>query len=400
MKYSIATLEKPCSGCGACTAVCPTTAISLSSNPDGFITAHVDDALCVGCGKCLAVCNRHSYKKNQNIHAGRLFAMQSTDASVVNSCTSGGIAFELAIKGYQAGKKVVGTIYDYETNRARMIIAQSEEDIERMKGSKYLQSDVGDCAKEVCRIAKEDPAVQFIIFGTPCQIYGFDQLANQLGFRERCLLVDLFCHGVPSYLVWELYLESMQKKTSIVNWDCIRFRDSRVAWHDFVLSFETPNVCISENSEKSAFYHVFFDNVLLSAACFNCNARCYGSGSDIRLGDYWGKRYSLREDGVSAVLCLTQKGEKEVSDHERMRMLTETSVEEALVSQSMKPYDNMELQAFAFKTLKTTRDIRKTIRLYRRHFVFKKRLKLFVKEAIGYLPAGLRKVFKRVYRMI
>jgi len=403
MNKSVATLNNPCAGCGACVAVCPTDAINMSLNGYGFFSASVDGTKCIDCGKCQKVCIRNIYDAKKDIRTGTLVAMQSSSSETVMNCTSGGIAFELAINGYRSGKVVAGTIYDYTENIARMVIAESEDDILSMRGSKYVQSNPGNCVQELILRAKREANAEFIIFGTPCQIYGIDQIALLNGIRERFVLVDLFCHGVPSYLVWNEMLRKYQHKAPVGQWQDIRFRDSREGWHNFVLSMQSGEVKIKESSERSYFYHAFFDNILLSKSCFDCKPRCVGSGADIRLGDFWGKRYQDREDGVSAVVCLTDKGRALIKSLEQkglITMLCEAPIGECLKAQSVEPYPYVHLQGRAIEELRMSHDLKKTIKRYRMSFPIQKRIKLLLKEATGLMPVSFRRKLKQLYRKV
>lgn len=398
MDKSVEALEKSCSGCGACAAICPVNAITISKDANGFFTASVQEELCMDCGICQQVCMRRDYLCDTDIRTGHLYAMQSRQIETVKTCTSGGVAFELAKSAFAKGKTVIGTVYNYNINQAEMIIAETNDDLERLKGSKYLQSYTGDCIRQVFDLAKQQSEREFVVFGTPCQIYAFHQVAMHRKVRERFLLVDLFCHGVPSYLVWECYLEEKKKQTGISNWSDVRFRDSKLGWHNFVLTLKHENFSIHENSERCQFYHAFFDNVLLCEACFDCKPRCNGSGSDLRLGDFWGSRYQEHEDGVSAVLCLTAHGEKAIQGLSPLQMLAETTVEECLSSQSVSPYQEVYLHKQAMLTLKETKNLKKTIRQYRKNFSPKRLLVLHLKEATSLLPANVRNAVKRFYR--
>lgn len=398
-RNSIEYLQGECTGCGACVGMCPVNAIRIARNNDGFYQAVVDKAICISCGKCTRVCVRAGYKKTSDIRGGVLYAMQSIDSTVVKACTSGGIGYELARKAYNQGKKVIGTVYDYELNLAKIIIAQDKRDIDRMRGSKYIQSNPTNVFRDIAEAAKKNPNQEFVFFGTPCQIYGMDRLAKEKGFRERMLLIDLFCHGVPSGLVWDSFLRTTLEKTGSSNWENICFRDSTVGWHDYVLKMENESRTICEDSEKSIFYRAFFDNVLLSKACFSCKARCYGSGSDIRLGDFWGKRYAKREDGVSAVLCLTPKGQNAVADSRIIALSDELPINECLDYQSVGIYSEESLYSDAIKQLRETGDLKKTVRTYRKKFTIKRKIKIQIKELMGHLPKEIKKKMKTLYRM-
>lgn len=398
MVNSVAKFDNPCTGCGACATVCPYEAISLKVNSKGFYVAVVNSDSCKNCGLCQKVCIRKEYKPISDIRMGSLFAAKSQSKETVLNCTSGGVAYELAIAGFRAGRIVVGTIYDYSTNCARSIIAHSESDILAMCGSKYIQAHAAECIKEVFHIASIHPHKEFIIFGTPCQIYAFNQVSQFMHIRDRFLLVDLFCHGVPSALVWTCYLDDQKKKTGVERWDYLRFRDPQHGWHNFVLSLKSAHNTVTESSDRCLFYQAFFDNILLNSACFTCPARCHGSGSDIRLGDFWGRSYQHLEDGVSAVLCLSENGRKAIENHTGLIILAELPPDECFEAQSIDPYPITALHEVAIDELEHTLNLKKTIYHYRRHFPFKKKFMLLAKTILGFLPLKLKLIIKRIIK--
>lgn len=395
MDNNISALHNHCTGCGACVAVCPQDAISLAVNGKGFYVANIDSNACVNCGLCQQICIRKEYVTTEDVRNGTLLSMESKEKEVVRNCTSGGVAYELALAGFREGKTVVGTIYDFGLNCARVIIAESEEDIQAMRGSKYIQGHTDECVKTVFRLANDNPNQEFIVIGTPCQIYAYDRISKQKKMRERFLLIDLFCHGVPSSLVWECFLEEKKRKTGISQWETICFRNPLLGWHNFVLTLKSGDCTIEETSDRSLFYHAFFDNILLNSACFECPARCCGSGSDLRLGDFWGPRYQHREDGVSAVLCLTSKGRNAVLSAKHLRVIDQTSVDECMKAQSIEPYPNAELHEKAIAELQKTRDLKRTIRDYRKEFSIQRQIYLALKMCYGIFPIAMKQAIKK-----
>lgn len=398
MMKNIAALKGACTGCGACKVVCSKDAISVVLNEDGFYEAVVDSNRCVNCGLCQVVCARTGQNDVPNIRTGTLLAMQSVDNAVVSKCTSGGIAYELATHYFKLGFVVAGTIYDYENNQAKMIIATSLEDIEKMRGSKYIQSYENGVITQLVSLAKKDKKQRILVFGTPCQIYGLHCITEYLKMRERFILVDVFCHGVPSYIVWQDFLRECETRTGVSKWKDIKFRNSQKGWHNFILSLDSEREQLEYQSEKCQFYDAFFDDVLLNKACFNCKSRCNGSGADIRLGDFWGSRFQEREDGVSAVLLLSDAGAKVIESQKRLRVLCSTTVDECLKSQSVEPYGKMELQEKAMDELRNGKKLKRVIVNYRKSFSLKAKVKLVVKKSITIFPKELRKKIKVAYR--
>lgn len=400
MKFNIESLDSPCTGCGACRLVCPVQAINIKKNDYGFYNAFVDTDMCIGCKKCLSVCLKNGVVDAVELRDGEIFSAQSVNKDVVASSSSGGIAHELSIYALQKGYYVAGAKYDYDTNTVKTILINNLEKLEELQGSKYLQSKVDDAFFEICENAKSNPSSRFIVFGTPCQIYGLATVLEKLGYRDRAILVDFFCHGVPSYNVWDNYLESIRSVVGNSRLKKVTFRDKKIGWHNFVMRIEGKNGLYQKTSEADWFFKLFFDNVMLSKSCFNCSTRQSKSKADIRLGDCWGKRYQDREDGISAVLCLTERGRTIINELEDIIILDRLNIDEVLAAQSVKQYNEEALHDVAFSYFAECNDLKKTAKYYRKQFAVKRRIKLLLKEGTSYLPDGIRARIRRIYKTL
>lgn len=392
---------EPCSGCGACVNVCQKNAVKVKLNNEGLYVAFIDELLCINCGLCKTVCVRGNKRSCTLLTDGKLVAAQSSNASYVKECTSGGIAYELSRYAFNNGIGVFGVVYNYKNNRAESIVAKTKEDINRFRGSKYIQSYTVDAINELLADMKKNPGREFLVFGTPCQIYGIASLLEKEDMRERAILVDLFCHGVPSYFVWDKYLESLKNHLNTENLTEVNFRDKSIGWHNFVIKLKSEKGIYTESSEGDLFYRAFFDNVLFSKACFNCSVRKVVTKADIRLGDYWGKKYQDREDGVSAILLFTERGEGFLEKIKAQITCFEAgSIDELLAAQSVHMYTTEKYRENAFSDLIKGRSLKNTVVSYRKMFPIKKRTKLFVKECTSKLPNNFRAMLRRIYKKL
>lgn len=394
--------EKFCTGCGACVAICPVSAIEYKINDLGFYEPSINKNKCINCGKCKKVCAKFIKEIGKKIENGTAFAAQSKDKETIKSCTSGGIAYEIAKYGIKNGYKIFGTIYDYEKNIAKAIITDKEDDIKLFKGSKYIQSNTKDAIQQLISICKNDSKSKFIIFGMPCQIFGIDKLIKENKLKNEFIKVDLFCHGVPSYLIWENYLKWLNDKKGIKKIDKVDFRSKKIGWHEFCIEIIGENKNYTGIAEKDRFYKCFFDNVVLNKSCFNCEARAKVSEADIRLGDFWGKRYLERQDGISLILTLTDKGNRLIKElkYDNINIMQEIKFEEWSQYQSIKPYQYMELQEFAINKLKQRDNIIIMIKKYRKLMSKKYQIKVFLKELTGILPGKIRaKIRKKKHEL-
>ncbi len=314
---------KDCYGCGVCATICPKKIISISLNEEGFYQPSINEMdKCVNCGLCLDVCAFHHQElapKEERIHS---YAAWSNDPAVRRKCSSGGVGFELGRTLINEGYKVCGVKYNTDQQRAEHYIATTVEELIQSAGSKYIQSYTLDGFKAINRKEK------YLVTGTPCQIDSFRRLIQKLRMEDNFVLMDFFCHGVPSMLVWKKYIKEVEKITGPITYASWRnkftgWHDSwamsidgekhgkKVNWHDSynMLIKEKKGFYNSRLSQGDLFYAFFLGNMCLGKACYkHCKYKYDNSSADIRIGDLWGKTYQDNEDGVSAAIAFTEKG--------------------------------------------------------------------------------------------
>lgn len=313
-----------CYGCGVCATVCPQKIIEISLNHYGFYEPHITDhAKCTDCGLCVEVCAyNHDELSVQNVPL-KSFAAWSKEPAVRKKCSSGGVGFEIGrylIIGQ--GYKVCGVRYNIETNRAEHYIATTIEELIPSIGSKYIQSYTVNAFKAINRKEK------YLVTGTPCQIDSFRRYIRKFKKEDNFVLMDFFCHGVPSMLVWDKYVKWAETKVGKLTY--VSWRNKFTGWHDSwamlidgVETLESVNWHDSYNmlirgrkgyfnsrlSQGDMFYKLFLSDVCLGKACYEkCKYKYNKSAADIRIGDLWGKTYENEEKGVSGAIAFTEKG--------------------------------------------------------------------------------------------
>ena len=386
--------ERACSGCGACAAVCPKDTVQLHMDRAGFLTAEVREDRCVECGLCREVCSRFSEQNPKtDLYKARLYALQSMNRKTVRKCSSGGVAHELAESAVRRHYKAVGAVYDTSSDCVFHEVISKESDIIRLDGSKYLQSDPAAAFQQAVAEARENSDSCFYVFGTPCQIAGLDRVLQKYKIRDQFLLTEIFCHGVPSYKLWEEFCARVRKKLKAERFDSVLFRYKKNDWHSYCLRVLAKDRTYYGARETEMFWQVFFENILLGDACYECTARKEQSSADLRIGDYWGARFQNRSDGVSAVFACTERGQKVIEElirEKRFRVLKETDAEEMLAAQNMAGYSQRTLHKEAMQVLRANGNIKDAVRYYRKRQSGRQKLKRFLLRASAVIPDGLR----------
>ena len=307
-EYRIAEL---CCGCGACAAVCPENAVSIRTNEEGFAHYAVDAKLCVRCGRCRKVCPYCRISAALLMNAKKMYSFQSNHSAALKVSSSGGAAYEIADLLNRGGFWVCGSVYNrYGDCAEHLLISPNHpKELSVFQGSKYLQS---ESAESLFRIASLPEGEKIVFFGTPCQTAGLDKILRLKGRRDDALLVDLICHGVPTRLLWEKYLCSLEKRYGIPKHPEVRFRSAKGGWRNRTMEISGSGHSYLKNEKKDAFYAFFRHTLCDMRACYECPYR-ERSAADLRVGDYWGPRFTHNRSGVSMVIAVTSHGEEIVN---------------------------------------------------------------------------------------
>lgn len=299
---------RECTGCGACSLICPSQAISMQLANNGFYEPVVNSDLCSECGLCLTVCYKFADfdSNNEPFKKATVIAVTNNYIDDISTVSTIGVASRLAEYFFELGYNVCGVKYDYQNHCCNHSIASSLFDLIQFKGSKYLPSYTERAFRELINSKK-----QGIVFGTPCQIYGLRQVVDSLKISDRFIFIDLFCAGVPSLLLWKKYLSFLNRKHSIEQLSKLNFRDKNQGWHKFSMYVEdSAGRRYRKNIYNDIFLAFFLKKVCLSQACYKCKFRRDYAASDIRLGDFWGKKYIVWDDGVQLMTIFSTVGKR------------------------------------------------------------------------------------------
>lgn len=299
---------KKCTGCGACANLCPQGAISIKKNKRGFLVPVVNKSKCIDCGLCNKACPMiNEIPKISQYSIPMVYAGWNKDEKIRMNSSSGGVFsvladFILDKKGY-----ICGASFD-KKNKLKHIIISNRRDLYKLRGSKYIQSEIKNVLKRVKKLLEKDKWVLFS--GTPCQVAGLKSFLKK--DYENLIAVDLVCHGVPSPLVFERYLKEIEieNKTNI---NKIEFRDKSTGWRSY--SFKMSNKkedLVNDIHDNNVFFKGFLNNLYLNSICTNCSFAKFPRYSDITLGDYWGiwdyKKELDDDKGTSLIVVNNNKG--------------------------------------------------------------------------------------------
>lgn len=294
-----------CYGCGVCAAACPSDAISMELTPQGFF-APVVNFKCTGCSLCLNVCAFNVRENISFVSPIKTYAGWSKHQDVRDASTSGGVVYELCAEYINRGYKICAVRYNYEEKRAEHFVFSSFEELRLASGSKYIQSYSIDALSEL-----DWSNGRYVIIGTPCMISSVKRMVRQWHAEDRALLVDFFCHGVPSYLMWLKYESHVS--TRVGNIQSISWRNKDNGWQDStaVKASGSNGRYLSFHSNGDLFFDFFLNDRCLNTCCYDdCVYKSTHSDADIRVGDLWSSKpeYVKNRLGINAVLAFNQKG--------------------------------------------------------------------------------------------
>ncbi len=297
-----------CSGCGACASACPKRCITMESDTEGFLHPAIDASSCIHCDKCRKVCPVAN-KKSDDGQQPKCYAAINLNDEIRLKSSSGGVFSLLAEQTLAAGGVVFGAAFD-EDFSVRHTYTEALEGLEQFRGSKYVQSRIGDSYVRAKEFLKAGRPVFFT--GTPCQIGG---LYAYLGKEyDNLLTQDLVCHGVPSPKVWAEYV-AVRENAAASKTRSVYFRNKSSGWRKFSLSLGFTNGTeYSETVSDDLYMKGFLGHLFLRPSCHECSFKQVHRLSDITLADFWGvtRMYPDRDDekGCSLVMLHSERGKK------------------------------------------------------------------------------------------
>ena len=305
-----------CCGCTACASVCPKNAISMVEDAEGFKYPQIDEDACVSCGLCLKTCPIAVRPEEYESNVKKAYALKHKDKEVLKNSTSGGAFTAISDFVLDLGGVVYGAAFD-ENMVVRHIRAESVDERNAMRGSKYVQSDLKNTFSLVKKDLKEGKRVLFS--GTPCQV---DGLKHYLGsYHHNLTCVDLICHGTPSPKLLKAHFELLERKyhSKVSGYS---FRPKRWTWHVHRETVTFKNGKKRHSTPYTDLWRtIYYSRLANRPSCHSCRYSNLSRPGDLTIADCRGidKIYPDfgSNEGVSLVFVNTDVGEKvfgEISD--------------------------------------------------------------------------------------
>lgn len=294
----------PCCGCAACAVCCPTKAITMKMDEEGFLYPKISLDDCIGCKRCISICPLKENKIKKDITQTLAYGVKHKQNKVRILSRSGGAFTAFSDVILAMGGVIYGACWEQELGKVihRRVVSKEERD--QLRGSKYLQSDISGCYHWIRTDLEEGRLVFFT--GTGCQIAAVDSFLGK--DYANLYLCDIICHGVPSSLVFEEYqnflIDLFEEKIKRY-----QFRDKEAfGWKANIESFQVKN----KKKYSNLFSKIYQTDCIQRPYCYECQYASIERRSDITIGDFWGidsiMKKNMDNKGMSIVLIHTKKG--------------------------------------------------------------------------------------------
>lgn len=300
-----------CCGCNACADACAHKALSFQVDNEGFMYPIVDLKKCTDCGLCERVCpiiNIDKLKKN-DFDIPECYAVQNKNLESLFNSTSGSAFAALAERMYKMGGYVGGAIFNDDYSVSQFISAD-KADLQKLRNSKYVQSDSQGFYKEVRNLLRQGNKV--LVCGLPCQIAALRAFLHK--DYENLITVDLICLGINSPKILRGYLDYLEDKygSKVVYY---KAKNKELGWRKLTTKvvFENGKV-VYEDKDKSYFtYGYVSTHAYARPSCYDCKFKGFPRIADITIGDMWGAERLVDRDmdndlGTSVIMFNSQKG--------------------------------------------------------------------------------------------
>ena len=324
--------KNECKGCSACVSACRRRCLQMKTDAYGFAFPFLmNPNQCVHCRKCEKTCPvlRSVDTMNREPEA---YAAYSLDEMIRLDSSSGGVFTEISVSIIKDEGCIWGASYN-NNFAVEHICIETEAELWKLRGAKYAQSKMNDCFRKVKTALERGRKVLFS--GTPCQVAGLRSFLQK--DYDNLLCIDFVCHGVPSPMVWEKYVQyraNADNNGTLPRYINLRCKDSGWSRYSYSVDFHYQDATryICRNSED-IFMRLFINDYILRKSCSACQFKGYNRVSDITLGDFWGiwdiKPEMDDNKGTSLVLIHSLKGKNMLNSISNKIMSQQVTLEQA-----------------------------------------------------------------------
>lgn len=317
--------KEECTGCHGCYNVCPKKCIDMNFDEEGFLYPSVDSDKCVECGLCEKVCPIMHTVEVENTPVA--LGCYNKDEKIRMESSSGGIFTLISELVIQSGGVVFGAEFD-ENYNVRHGYVDNMEDLHKFRGSKYVQSTIGNSYYDAKQFLEQGRQVLFS--GTPCQIAGLKRYLQK--DYDNLICQDIVCHGVPSTYIWEHYKKFIANGRRISG---VKFRDKSTGWKTYSLQIAFDDgSSYKDIGNENSYIKGFVKDFYLRPSCYECKYKTFHRESDITLADFWGIEANEPElddnKGTSLIFINSDKGKISLEDIKKDIVFKIVDVEKAV----------------------------------------------------------------------
>lgn len=345
--------REKCIGCGLCSAKCPQNAINMLEDSEGYSYSSIDTSRCINCNLCKKNCPLNNLPQKGTDYKREFYAAKNRNEVERKKSTSGGVFSVLAEKILSEQGIVYGC--EMKNYQAQHIRITNYEELEKIRGSKYIQSDIKAIYKEIEEDLKINKKVLFS--GTPCQIGTIKSLIKE--DYENLITVSIICHGILNSRMLKEYISGLEKSDNKISELNFRVKDN--GWTKSSICYKENGVRKVKKFTDDTLMYLYLKDKITRKSCYNCQFKGKNNVADIILGDYWGIELTNKkfydENGVSAVIINSRKG-KEIFDNVKNKLnITLGSYEDivkynpSLEKSINKPLDRVKLMHYIRKNI-------------------------------------------------
>lgn len=338
-----------CTGCSACASVCKHDAIRMMEDKEGFLYPSIDETKCIGCGLCEKTCPAINGRRQNDGGDQHVFLITTHDERHYKNSATAGVCTIAAEHVLENNGKVFGVELSETDWKARHVCISDKEGIERIRNSKYVQSDTCDTFREVKKLLED--GIKVLYTGTPCQIAGLKAFLRK--DYDSLITIEIICHGIYSYRLlqkevgyWEQRLgakvhnfkfRSKRKfpwiKGGIINFDATK--NGKTTHHEYLGPYSPTYRCYAYADDGISYN--------LRKSCYACQFRDRERYADITVGDSWFlhhpnyKKFSKADfhNGISLVVCNTGRGKALLDSIGSHFTATEIPYDDAFIQPAM-----------------------------------------------------------------